>query len=204
MYLSSWRLGDQSERLLALMGGTGLVAVIGNAMDAASDIVRREAVEYEIAALSGIGLETVEVDLRDYFDNSAGLADTLTRFDVLWVRGGNTFMLRLALARSGADAAITELLQRDALVYAGYSAGCCVLAPSLRGLELVDYPDAVEATYGVPAIWEGLGLLEYAFVPHYRSVHPESEAMELVVARYQREGVPHRVLRDGQVIVIDT
>lgn len=36
-----------------------------------------------------------------------------------------------------------ELLTADTLVYAGYSAGPCVLSPSLRGLELVDDADAV-------------------------------------------------------------
>ena len=43
------------------------------------------------------------------------------------------FMLRYALYRSGADAVFRELLAADALVYAGYSAGPCVLSPSLRG-----------------------------------------------------------------------
>ena len=60
-----------------------------------------------------------------------------------WLRGGNTFMLRYALYRCGADAMLRELLAADALVYAGYSAGACVLSPSLRRLELVDDADAV-------------------------------------------------------------
>jgi dipeptidase E len=55
-----------------------------------------------------------------------------------WLRGGNVFMLRYALSRSGADAVFGELLATDALVYAGYNAGPCVLSPSMRGLELVD------------------------------------------------------------------
>lgn len=114
-------------------------------------------------------------------------------------------MLRHALAESGADAILTDLLARDAVVYGGYSAGVCVLAPSLRGLEIVDEPGAVSATYGVPAIWDGLGLLEYAVVPHYRSPgHPETEACERLAEHYRAAGVPHRTLRDGQAIVIDS
>ncbi|MFF5209060.1 Type 1 glutamine amidotransferase-like domain-containing protein [Streptosporangium sp. NPDC000396] len=89
-------------------------------------------------------------------------------------------------------------------LYAGYSAGCCVLAPSLRGLELVDDPGAVRELYGADPLWDGLGLLEYAIVPHYRSEHPESEAVELVAAHYRTENVRHRTLRDGQAIVIDS
>jgi dipeptidase E len=45
-------------------------------------------------------------------------------------------------------------------------------------------------------------VLPYAIVPHYRSDHPESAAVETVAERYQATGVPHRTLRDGQVIVV--
>ncbi len=121
-----------------------------------------------------------------------------------WLTGGNVFILRYALSRSGADAAFGDLLAADALVYAGYSAGPCVLARSLRGLELVDDAEAVMRTYGAEPGWDGLGLLNEAFVPHYRSPgHPESAAMEAVVARYRAEGTPYRTLRDGQALVIN-
>ena len=67
------------------------------------------------------------------------------------------FVLRYALHHSGGDAITAGALAADALVYAGYSAGPCVLAPSLRGLDAVDDPAAVTATYGAEPIWEGLG-----------------------------------------------
>jgi dipeptidase E len=90
------------------------------------------------------------------------------------------------------------------LVYAGYSAGACVLSPSLRGLEAVDDAGAVTRVYGSEPVRDGLGLLDEAFVPHYRSPgHPETAAIELVVARYQAAGVAYRALRDGQVLLIN-
>ena len=122
---------------------------------------------------------------------------------LLWVRGGNTFVLRVALARAGADSVLSDLLGRDALVYAGYSAGCCVLAPSLRGLELVDPPGDVRTAYGVEPQWEGLGLIPHAIVPHFRSDHPERELVESLHAHYVNLGVPHRTLSDGDALVID-
>ena len=84
------------------------------------------------------------------------------------------FMLRYALRRArGGDAAFGDLLAEDALVYAGYSAGACVLSPSLCGLEAVDDADAVARIYGAEPVWDGLALLGEAFVPHYRSPgHP--------------------------------
>ncbi|MEV0404721.1 Type 1 glutamine amidotransferase-like domain-containing protein [Actinoallomurus sp. NPDC050550] len=207
MYLSSFRLGDHPERLRALLGDSGPtdIAVIANAMDAQPDNERRAGVRREIGALAALGLQPVELDLREFFDQREDdVAAALARYPSVWVRGGNVFMLRHALARSGADTALTDLLRRDAVVYAGYSAGACVLAPSLRGLEHCDDPQVVPGTYGEPVTWAGLGVLDHAIVPHVDSPdHPESEALNAVAASYRADGVPHQALRDGQVLVID-
>jgi dipeptidase E len=80
----------------------------------------------------------------------------------------------------------------------------CVLSPSLRGLELVDDPAAVTGTYGASPLWDGLGLLDKAFIPHYQSPgHPETAAIDKVVARYQATGVAYRALQDGQALLVD-
>jgi dipeptidase E len=198
-------MGDHPEHLLALIGVDGRrAAVIANAMDDAPPQVRRAAVELELAALAGLGLDATELDLRDYFGQQQRLRGALAGVRLAWLRGGNTFVLRYALDRSGADTVFAELLAADAMVYAGYSAGACVLAPSLRGLELVDDPGAVMRIYGSQPVWDGLGLLNEAFVPHYQSPgHPETAAIELVVARYRAEGVAYRALRDGQAMVVN-
>lgn len=203
MYLSSFRLGDHPERMLDLLGGATSAVVIGNALDAVPDDLREGGVVYELAALERLGLTAHELDLRDYTGRPEQLAADLARHRLVWVRGGNTFVLRHALARSGGDAVLPDLIRRDAVVYAGYSAGCCVLAPSLRGIELVDDTEDVRSCCGAEPIWSGLGVLDYAVVPHYRSEHPESEAVEKLAERYAAEGVPHRTLRDGEAIVVD-
>jgi dipeptidase E len=77
------------------------------------------------------------------------------------------------------------------------------LAPSLRGLELVDPPDDVKGVYGLEPQWDGLGLLAFAIVPHFRSDHPETELVETLYAHYTNAGVPHRTLSDGDALVID-
>ena len=205
LYLSSFRVGDHPEHLLALVGRDSRRAVvIANAMDEAPPEVRRAGVELELAALAGLDLDGAELDLRDYFGQQQRLRRDLAGAGLAWLRGGNVFMLRYALYRSGADAVFRELLAADALVYAGYSAGPCVLSPSLRGLELVDDAGAVTRVYQTPPVWDGLALLDEAFVPHYRSPgHPETAAMDQVVARYRAEGVPYRTLHDGQALLVN-
>jgi dipeptidase E len=205
LYLSSFRLGDHPEHLAALAGeGSRRAVVIANAIDEAPPEVRHAGVELELAALAGLGFDATELDLRDYFGQPQSFRGALAGTGLAWLRGGNVFMLRHALASSGADTVFCQLLAADALVYAGYSAGPCVLSPSLRGLELVDDADAVTRAYGCPPRWDGLALLPQAFVPHYRSPgHPESAAMDRVVARYRADGTPYRTLRDGQALVIN-
>ena len=96
------------------------------------------------------------------------------------------------------------MLAADALVYGGYSAGSCVLSPSLRGLEAVDDAGAVMRIYGSEPVWDGLALLAEMLVPHYQSPgHPETAAMDLAAARYQAEPVRYRLLRDGQALLMN-
>ena len=139
LYLSSFHLGDHPEYLTALAGGPGRSAVvIANALDDTPAGLRRLGVDTELADLAGLDFDPVELDLRDYFGDEQRLRRDLGGFGLAWLRGGNVFMLRYALFRSGGDAVFRDLLAADSLVYAGYSAGACVLSPSLRGLEAVD------------------------------------------------------------------
>lgn len=208
MYLSSFRLGDHPERLVALLDDpTGPAAIIPNACDGYPTDGRAEGVQRELDALRGLGIEAHVIDLRDYFGQRERLAGELAHHGLVWVRGGNTFLLRYAMAASGADAVLTDLIRRNAIVYAGYSAGVCVLAPSLRGLEAEGLDDAnlVRSVYGATEpIWDGLGLLDYMILPHFESPgHPETEAVGRAVERFRAAGIAHRTLRDGQAVVID-
>mgnify|MGYP001574655138 CR=1 FL=1 len=112
-------------------------------------------------------------------------------------------MLRRAFKQSGFDNIIKELLAKDEIVYAGYSAGGCVLAPSLHGYEIVDPVDITAEDYEKEIIWEGLNIVPYAFSPHYKSDHPESADVDKEVAYMQENNIPFKTLRDGEVIVTE-
>jgi peptidase E len=70
--------------------------------------------------------------------SSRALEEVVASLDALWVVGGNAFVLRRALSQSGLDAVLTRRAGDSAFVYAGYSAGSCVMGSTLRGIELVD------------------------------------------------------------------
>ncbi|WP_137725562.1 Type 1 glutamine amidotransferase-like domain-containing protein [Prescottella subtropica] len=209
LFLSSYRFGAHAERFVELAGGPGPVAVIANAADAWPPRARESAVVSDLMPLRRLGFDATEVDLRDYVGRPDELGTVLSRFPTVWVRGGNTFVLRAQLARSGADAVLTELVRSDALFYAGYSAGACVAAPTLTGVECADDPAEVAGVCGIPARWDGLGFVDRAIVPHCRpgpdgrpdTTNPGAEAARMR-ERCRAAGVRSVLLTDDQAIVM--
>jgi dipeptidase E len=202
-YLSSYKLGNDIEVLKALVPANKKTAFISNALDFSSDLERRKKSEQsDIDDLVSVGLDVELVDLRDYFDRQDELEKKLSEFGVIWVRGGNVFVLREAMKRSGFDVILKSLIQKEGILYGGYSAGVCVLAPTLRGIELVDDPNVKPYGNDTETIFEGLNIIDYSIVPHYQSNHPESEKMETVVEYMKKNGIPFKTLKDGEVIVV--
>jgi dipeptidase E len=205
LYLSSFRLGRRPEHLVELIGSDRRpVAVIVNAIDSAPPPVRVEASAAEHRALAALGLQTVDVDLRDFFARPGRIGAELSRFSMVWLRGGNVFSLRHALDASGADHALVDRLAADDLVGAGYSAGPCVFGSSIAVFTETDDVDVVPAMYGVPNPLDGLGILDQVIVPHVDSPeHPASPMLTAIAHRLQLDGVSHLALRDGQALVVD-
>jgi dipeptidase E len=52
-------------------------------------------------------------------------------------------------------------------------------------------------------VWERLGLIDFAFAPHYHSDHPESKMIDKVVDYFVAKGIKHRTLHDGEVIILE-
>lgn len=193
LYLSSYRLGAHAGRLLSLGAGRR-AALIPNALDGLPAVLRDPSILRDLADLGPLGLDASVIDLR-HPDAAGRLSDV----DIVWVRGGNTFALRRTMADTGTDQVLVDLIKRDAIAYGGYSAGACVLAPDLRGLERVDDITAI-----ADPIMTGLGVLDRPLVPHVRSPgHLEADACDALAAWYENSGQPHWALRDGEVLVVD-
>jgi dipeptidase E len=205
VYASSFRLCSQPQRFSDLLSGSARLAVIPNALDFSTDNAwRKKWLEREFRDLEALGLQSEAVDLRDFFDSPHSLGEELGAFDGVWVLGGNVFMLRRAMQYSGFDKFVWGKRERKAkFVYGGYSAGSCVLAPSLRGLDLVDPPDQIAPGYRPEVLWEGLGILGYSIAPHFESDHSEAERIGTVVDYFKEQKISYRALRDGESIVVD-
>ncbi len=203
LFLSSYKLGNKPDELPTLVGNNKRTAIIMNSQDAKTPESRTERLQQEIERLAALGLQPEELDLRKYFGKPDELKELIKNFGLVWVRGGNVFLLRRAFKQSGFDEIITDLLKNDQIAYGGFSAGVCVLAPSLEGIELVDPKDEIADGYDKEVVWDGLGVLGYAVAPHYKSNHPESDDIQKCVEYFADNHILFKTLRDGEIIVIN-
>jgi dipeptidase E len=201
LYLSSFDLGDQPEELVALAGSARRAAIIVNALDTSPDW-RARFLKEQTRKLIDLGFSVVELDLRSYFGAPDKLETFLGGIGLVWINGGNAFVLRRAMRQSGFDLLIKASVGRDEIVYAGFSAAAVIAFDSLKGLELTDDPKDVPPGYDPDIVWEGLGFVPFALAVHYRSDHPESESVDREIAFYEASGIPYRTLRDGEVLII--
>lgn len=165
LYLSSYRV-PVPEELFRLVGKPSheiKMAIVPNAKDKYIDRIWWLKTNQAIDYFKDLGVEKIDVvDLRTYDNNSADkLEQTLAPYDLVWCNGGSTFMLLYEIRRSGFDVALRRLLEKDALVYGGASAGELVAGPSISGIELADNPEFAEKI-----VTNGMNLVSEYIFPH--------------------------------------
>lgn len=201
LYLSSFDVGNNPDELVALAGTARRAAIILNALDHRPQ-ARAGWLERQTSKLVGLGFSVVELDLRNHFGAAAQLQQVVSEVDLVWINGGNSFILRRAMKQSGFDVLVRDAVERDAIVYAGFSAAAVISFTSLKGLELTDNPHEVPVGYDPEIVWEGLGFVPFAIAVHFKSDHPESASVDREIAFYEESGIPYRTLRDGEALVI--
>jgi dipeptidase E len=197
-------MGNRFAELIATIGAGAKVAVVSNAVDfipIESRLVYARTVFDPVAHFRGAGLDAADVDLRQFFGRPEELEAALADIRLVWAIGGNAFLLMRAMRQSGLSSLLKKSLMAGRMVYGGWSAGAAVAGRTLRGIDLMDDPTVVVDGYMTEPTWDGLGLVDYAIVPHFESEHPEAEAAQRAHAYMTANGIAHRTLRDGEVIV---
>ena len=200
LYLSSYKVGNKTEVLKNWQKRNGnRIIFIANSRDHKKETIeKQETIQGYIDELKEIGFDITRIDLREYFGKTQKLKEDLEGFNACYVIGGNTYVLRLAMKYSGFDKYIIEK-KNDNFLYAGFSAGICVLSPSLYGLDIVDEP--INPYNKDKVDYSGLNVLDFVPVPHYKSNHPESKLVDKIVELFNKEGIKYKTLKDGEVII---
>jgi len=164
LYLSSYRIptpGDL-ENLLDKSFKDCRTVIISNAKDYNPPAESAQKINELNAYMANLGFSADIADLRDY-DDSQRLLEDLTVYDLIWVAGGNTYVLRREMQRSGFDLVVRDLIG-GGCIYGGESAGAIVAGASLQGFEVADDSSLTDET-----IWEGLSLTDKIIAPHMDS-----------------------------------
>lgn len=141
-----------------------------------------------------MGFKVTDYDLKG--KNSAQLRTDLSKYQVIFVGGGNTYYLLSEMRKSGFDIVIKELLNCSA-VYVGSSAGSCVACQTIDHIELVEHKEVVPDL----SKFDGLGFTARLILPHYgRSKYADRHGDILALKKYGARVLP---LRDDQALMID-
>jgi len=203
MYLSSYGLGSDTDELLKMLPENRKLGYIFNALDFTGADEKRKAkqVRRDIDELSRFGFDCFDLDLKEYFGKARQLQTLIDGLGAIWVSGGNVFVLRQAFKLSGFDKILLSLNEKPDFLYGAYSAGVCVLSPSLNGYHLVIDPSDTPFRGLEEALWDGLGVIDYTFLPHFESGHPSSAAMNEVLKYCKEKKLSYKTARDGEVII---
>ncbi|MCR5832824.1 MAG: Type 1 glutamine amidotransferase-like domain-containing protein [Candidatus Saccharibacteria bacterium] len=206
LYLTSHNLGPYKDELLRLVGTGRKVLYIENARDYYPDEKRANDLQEKLAMLSELGFEAEELNLRDYFGEPDKLRIFIDSYkpDLIFVSGGNVFLLATAYHLSGFDEILRQDLAEDKYVYGGFSAGTMVICKELEiyGGHAYLIPDVVKEIYGVDSTMKGVGLLDYQLVPH-ADLPKWIDGTKEFVRRIKAAGLTPRLLNQEAVIIVD-
>jgi dipeptidase E len=196
LYLSSIGI-PTPEDLVSLLGKPldhASAVLIPNAKDYYSERAWNVKVNGAATYMKDLGFKVTIADLRLYID-AATLKEDLQGHDLIWGLGGNTFVLRYEMRRSGFDKIIVDLLKQG-VVYGGESAGALVAGLSIAGIESADNP-----AFTAEVITEGLGFVPYVVLPH--TDNPEFGDV-IPTVRDLQEGKRDIIgLKDNQAIIFE-
>ena len=86
------------------------------------------------------------------------------RVKAFYVIGGNSFALRRAMRFSGFDELLVKYSEEADYLYAGYSAGICVLSKDMSAVSIMDEPENNPYGSGSAPIYEGIDFIKEVII----------------------------------------
>lgn len=202
LFLASQDFGAHPDKLRELVGKNKNALVIFNARDH-KEGDGGEPFQRELLAENGFNF--YRLDLRDYFGKEQELDKFVADYKpgLVVLLGGNTFLLRRALAQSGFDKIICRDVKQGKYVFAGHSAGSIVAGPDLHGFECMDEENITFPPYQKEIVWDGLELTNLRIIPHADSSKYNKEIIKLRKELFDKFNHDYVVLNDADVLIID-
>ncbi len=137
------------------------------------------------------GYRCEELDLDGKSEDE--LHEILSKKELVYVEGGNSYYLLKSIRESGFDKVIKELLPKG-LIYMGGSAGAYVCCPTI---EMAGFRHQDKYNhYGVT------DLTAMNLVPFLLSVHYKPEYRDILKEKISEAKYPIKILTDGQALLV--
>lgn len=154
-------------------------------------------VEADRKMLRKLGIQFIDVDLKQFDKNPMGLKQELNKRDIVFVSGGNSFYLNYWIKKVGFKPILQKLLM-EGKVYIGGSAGAAIAGSSLKPLETLDDPSKAPARSN-----EGLGLVNYVILPHY-GIEKYEDRYKKILEEFQSDAFVLKTLTNEQAIIVNS
>ena len=147
----------------------------------------------EIELFENHGASVTLYDLKD--KTVQNVQDELSKADILYVCGGNTFYLLGHIKACGFETILRQRL-KEGMIYIGSSAGSIVTGPDINFIAPMDNPSVTQLDNT-----KALGLTDFLFLPHLDHETMENAAKQIIS---KHRGSKHLfVLRDHQSLLVD-
>lgn len=172
------------------------IAMICNAWGVYSPEKSEPYIRANMDLFTELDMSVEVIDLLEYANKQSDLDSTLSKYDGIWVTGGNTYYLNWAIHQSGLQNIIRKHCERG-LVYGGESAGAIIAGPNIDHFQAIDEPDEAPMV-----ILEGMSLTETVVIPHFDSQKYSDGIKRIDQALRETDATVVR-LNDDQALVID-
>ncbi|WP_271711707.1 Type 1 glutamine amidotransferase-like domain-containing protein [Marinigracilibium pacificum] len=144
-----------------------------------------------------MGFDSTKIELFDLMKTSHR---ELSRFDIIYILGGNPFLLLNEVNKSGAHKTLESLMFKDKILM-GYSAGSLLLGPNLSLMNHVD------SLLGFNEInlkeLSCIGLYDFYIFPHYTEFTSQVPELAAKIENFESlSDKPLHRLNDNQGIII--
>lgn len=205
-YLSSYKLWNKTKELRELFWVNRRIALIPNARfwrDRYSQKAEKS-MQNSLEDLRVIWLNSEILYLEKYFWKEKELEKKLQEYDWVYVTGWNVFVLNQAFELSWFTRILQKYeIERRDFVYIAYSAGVCILSPSLDWYQIVDDSNYFPYAQIQKTIWRWVWLIDFNFSPHYESNHPESELINQEIKYCIAHKIIFKAFRDWEVLIYE-
>jgi len=193
LFLSSAGLVPETKKdFFKLLGKDPTEVLVAFIPTAADPEKNKDFVQWSIDQINSEGMKIVNIDLKVEDQNS--LHNKLSKCDVIWVNGGNTFYLLDQVRKSGFDKIVNKLLDQGK-IYFGVSAGSYIVCPNI---EAAGWKNADPNVVNIKNL-HALCLVPFILSAHYNREKYYSAMLE----GSKTTKLPVVALTDKQAVVVE-